>query len=103
MYKLAVFIPTKYVEKVKNAMFDAGGGQIGNYDRCCFQTKGTGQFRPGQDSQPFFGTHGNVEYVEEVKVEMVCSQSAVREVISAMKQAHPYETPAYNVLRIEEI
>lgn len=103
MYKLAVFIPTKYVEKVKSAMFDAGGGQIGNYDRCCFQTKGTGQFRPGQGSHPFLGTQGDVEYVEEIKVEMVCTQASVQNVISAMKQAHPYETPAYDVLRMEKL
>jgi len=103
MYKLCVYIPQSHLQPVKAAMFDAGGGKIGNYDQCCWQTLGQGQFRPLQNSQPFIGSTGEVEVVDEYKVELVVSDALVKAVIARMKQAHPYEEPAYDVWQLAEL
>lgn len=78
-------------------MFNAGGGRIGHYDRCCWQTRGLGQFRPLEGSDPFLGTVGETEMVEEWKVEMVCADDRLTAVVAALRAAHPYETPAFLV------
>lgn len=103
MYKLSVFIPQSQLEQVKNAMFEAGAGKIGNYDNCCWQTLGQGQFRPLNNSQPYIGQTDKLEYVSEYKVELVVDDSLIHQVISAMKQAHPYEEPAYDVYLLLDI
>jgi len=103
MYKLSVFIPESHLEPVKSAMFAAGAGRIGNYDCCSWQTLGQGQFRPLDNSQPFIGQQGKVEQVDEYKVEMVCDDKLIRDTIAAMKQAHPYEEPAYDVWKLEKM
>jgi len=97
MVSLVVYVPESHLEKVKQAMFSAGAGRIGNYDSCCWQTKGFGQYRPLPGSDPYEGTIGKIERVEEWKVELVCAPDLVPEVVKAMKSAHPYETPAYHV------
>lgn len=79
-------------------MFGAGAGRLGNYDSCCWQTKGQGQFRPLENSNPYLGEKGEVEIVDEWKVEMVCEREKIRDVVAAMCKAHPYETPAYVVI-----
>jgi hypothetical protein len=103
MYKICVYVPENAVEIVKAALFDAGAGRIGNYDSCCWQSSGTGQFRPLENSNPAIGSHGKVEQVAEIKIELVCDDSLIRDAISAMKKAHPYEEPAYDVWRLENI
>ncbi|WP_440091181.1 NGG1p interacting factor NIF3 [Pseudomonas putida] len=102
MYKLAFFIPASHVEVVKAAVFAAGGGRIGDYEHCAWQTLGQGQFRPLDGSQPFLGQTGQVEVVEEWKVELVVADELVAQVVAALKQSHPYETPAYEVWRLAE-
>lgn len=103
MYHIAVYVPESHVEKVKEKMFQAGAGRIGNYDFCSFEYKGIGQFRPLPGSTPFLGSENTVEKVEEVKVEMVCSNEFLTEAITAMKASHPYETPAYYVIETVRI
>ncbi len=103
MYKLSVFIPEEYIEQVKNALFEAGAGRIGDYDCCAWQCLGSGQFRPLDKARPFIGSTGEVETVREYKVEMVCSDDLIHAAINAMKQTHPYEEPAYDVWKLEEI
>jgi hypothetical protein len=103
MYKLCVFIPESHLAPVKQALFDAGAGRIGDYDCCAWQCLGSGQFRPLQGANPFIGATGEVETVSEYKVEMVCEDALIKDVITAMKQAHPYEEPAYDVWRLEEL
>ena len=71
MYKLSFFVPPSYVDVVKDAVFAAGGGRIGSYDHCAWQTMGQGQFRALDGSQPFIGQTDQVEYVGEWKVELV--------------------------------
>lgn len=97
MYKLAFFVPASHVEVVKAAVFAAGGGRIGGYEHCAWQTLGQGQFRPMAGSQPFLGHAGEVEQVEEWKVELVVADELIQQVVTALKHSHPYETPAYEV------
>jgi hypothetical protein len=101
VYKLAFFVPPSHVEAVKQAVFTAGGGRLGAYDQCCWQVLGEGQFRPLDGSRPFIGQSGTVEQVVEWKVELVVDESVIADVVTALKAAHPYETPAYEVWRLE--
>ena len=103
MYKLTVFIPEEVLEKVKAALFAAGAGTIGNYEQCCWQVKGEGQFMPMAGSNPHLGSQDKLEKVAEWRVEMVVKTSMIAEVIKALKQAHPYETPAYDVLEVLDL
>lgn len=101
-YKLCFYVPEAELETVKEAVFAAGAGQIGNYSHCCWQTLGTGQFKPNDAATPFIGTANTVESVMEYKVEMICAEGDIKRIIAALKQAHPYEEPAYDVWRLEK-
>lgn len=101
MYKLAFFVPESHLEPVKNAVFETGAGRIGHYDHCCWQVKGQGQFRPLEGSHPHIGAQDQLETVEEYRVELVCDDKLIKQAVAAMKLAHPYETPAYDVFRLE--
>lgn len=101
MYKFCFFVPEKDAEATKAAVFEAGGGRIGDYDCCAWQTGGQGQFRPLAGSNPHLGEHGELEKVDEFKVELVCADHLIGDVVAAMKRAHPYEEPAYEVYRLE--
>ena len=98
MYKFVFFVPDTHADEVKEAVFAAGAGRIGDYDSCSWQCLGTGQFRPLEGADPFIGTAGgHVEQVREYRVEMVCEDEYIAAAVAAMKQAHPYEEPAYDV------
>lgn len=101
MYKFTFFVPESHLEAVKNAVFATGAGKIGHYDRCCFQLKGEGQFRALEGSHPFLGECGQLETVVEYRVELVCDEQHIRSAVAAMKLAHPYEEPAYDVIKME--
>lgn len=103
MYKLTVFVPEVALEPVKSALFAAGAGTIGDYEQCCWQVQGVGQFMPLAGSAPHIGTHDRLEEVDEWRVEMVVATPNIKQVIEALKQAHPYETPAYDVIKIMDI
>lgn len=103
MYKLAFFVPESHLETVKNAVFSTGAGKIGDYDHCCWQVKGQGQFRALQGSNPFIGQQGVIESVEEYRVELVCEDAVTQAAVTAMKQAHPYEEPAYDVFALADL
>jgi len=103
MYSIAFYVPASHLEKVKTALFQAGAGRIGHYDCCAWQTLGQGQFRPLPGSQPFSGIQGQLESCEEYKVEMVCSPGAIDAAIAALRNAHPYEEPAYGISRLETL
>ena len=102
MYKMCYFVPETHVETTKQAMFEAGAGRIGDYDSCAWQCLGKGQFRPLDGSDPFLGKKGEVEAVDEYKVELVCEDNLVRDALAALKRAHPYEEPAYEIYRLED-
>ena len=97
MYKICVYVPEKSVENVKQALFDAGAGRIGNYDSCCWQSVGSGQFRPLSGSNPAVGRLNEIETVQEVKIEMVCADDLVKSAVQALRDSHPYEEPAFDV------
>ena len=103
MYKLSIFVPESHLKSVKTALFEAGAGRIGHYDSCSWQTLGQGQFRPLENSQPFSGNTGQVNTIDEYKLETVIADDKVKYVIAAMKQAHPYEEPAYDCWQLAEI
>lgn len=96
MYLLCFYVPESHVEEVKQAVFDAGAGRIGDYSCCAWQVRGTGQFQPMQGSRPFLGQTGRLEQVDEFRVEMVCRDAVIDAVIHALRDAHPYEEPAFH-------
>ena len=100
MYKLTVFVPDSALEQVKSALFAAGAGKIGDYEQCCWQVQWMGQFMPLAGSAPHIGTQDNLQKVNEWRIEMVVAKASIGDVISALKQAHPYETPAYDVIEV---
>ncbi len=103
MLKLTFYVPVESKEAVKEAVFKAGAGSIGNYDKCSFETLGSGQFRALKGANPTIGNVGNLEIVSEARVEMVLSDNILKEVVRALKEAHPYETPAYDVVQCLEV
>lgn len=103
MYKLAFFVPVEDAETVKEAVFATGAGRIGDYEACCFQTSGTGQFRPLEGADPHIGRVGDLKRVEELKVELVCADALIREAVAALRAAHPYEEPAFDVWKLEAL
>ncbi|MFL0809704.1 MAG: NGG1p interacting factor NIF3 [Agarilytica sp.] len=103
MLKIGFYVPSEQLEQVKSAMFEAGAGRIGDYDRCAWQCKGLGQFKPLQGSRPFIGEQDQLEVIEEYRVEMVLERDLAAKVVAAMKAAHPYEEPAYDVVELFDI
>lgn len=101
MYKITFYVPETHLVEVKQALFAAGAGRVGNYDCCVWQVKGEGQFRPLAGANPFLGQVGAVETVAEYKVELVCASDLIQAAIAALKAAHPYEEPAYDVVKLE--
>jgi len=97
LYKLAVYVPEGYEDKVREAMTDAGAGHIGNYRCCTFNIKGQGTFMPLKGSSPFIGSNDKLEHVREVKIETVISSNKLPFILEKMLQAHPYEEVAYDV------
>lgn len=97
LYKLVVYTPLDYNEKVRQALSKAGAGWIGNYSDCSFQVKGTGTFRPQEGTDPFIGTKGKLEEVEEIRMETIVGEEKLSSVVKAMLKAHPYEEPAYDL------
>ncbi len=100
MYKLCFYVPESHLEAVKYAVFAAGAGRIGDYDSCCWQVAGNGQFRPLEGSEPYLGQQGSVEQVPEYRVEMVCESQHIKAVVAALLDAHPYEEPAWDVIAL---
>jgi len=100
MLKFCFYVPESHLETVKSAVFDAGAGHIGNYQECCWQVLGSGQFRPLRGANPALGTVDTLEHVAEYRVEMVCAEDRIGAVIAALRNVHPYEEPAFDVTQI---
>lgn len=96
--KIIVTIPTDSVEKVRNAICEAGAGIIGNYTYCSTSTKCIGTFEPNNNANPYIGRKNHLEFVDEEKLEVVCDVDKVREVILALRREHPYEEPAIDII-----
>ena len=98
MDKLVVFVPVADTDRLIDALAEAGAGSIGDYDRCAWTTEGVGTFRPLHGARPTVGRVGEVETVQEARVEMVVPQGRRAEVVAALRAAHPYEEPAFDLL-----
>jgi len=101
MYKLSFFVPDENAEDVKQAIFLAGAGRMGNYDQCCWQVLGQGQFRALEGANPAIGQVNALEILPEWKVETVVEDALVDAVLAALKQAHPYEEVAYDLWQLD--
>jgi hypothetical protein len=95
--KLVVFVPREALDRVRSALFDAGAGRIGEYERCSWYTAGTGTFLGGEAASPTIGERGREERVAELRLETVFPANRQDEVIAALRGAHPYEEPAFDV------
>lgn len=95
--KLVFFCPIKDAQNVKEAIFKAGAGHIGAYDKCAFQLEGTGSFRPGDNTNPHLGQKGEVHTEEELRIETVVPNYLEKKVVNALLHAHPYEEVAYDL------
>lgn len=101
LYKVVVFVPVDSVDPVRDSMSRAGAGWIGNYSDCSFMAKGIGTFVPLEGTNPYIGTRGKLEKVDEYRLETVVSKDNLQKVVEAMKHAHPYEEVAYDVYPLE--
>ncbi len=101
--KLSVFIPEKQLHEVREAIFTAGAGVIGNYDQCSFNVLGEGTFRGNDNTNPFVGTKGKIHTEKELRVETVFPAHLESKIISALIKAHPYEEVAYDIYPINNI
>lgn len=101
--KLVVFVPASHAEEIRKVLGSAGAGFIGNYSHCSFSANGTGRFIPGEDTNPFIGQVGQIEEVEEVRIETIIPEPLLKKAVTAMIKAHPYEEVAYDVYPTENI
>jgi hypothetical protein len=95
--KLVVFVPAEGLDAVRDAVFEAGAGRIGDYERCSWYTEGTGTFFGGEGSDPTIGERGQEERVPELRLETVFPEERHDAVVAALLRAHPYEEPAFDV------
>lgn len=95
--KLVVFVPREALEPLRDALFAAGAGRIGDYSRCSWYTVGTGTFLAGEGADPSIGEVGREERVSEIRLETVYPDDAHDDVVAALRRAHPYEEPAFDV------
>jgi hypothetical protein len=96
-YKLVWFVPAESLDATREAVFEAGAGQIGDYERCSWYTAGTGTYLGGETTDPTIGESGREEHVPELRVETVVPEYRLDDVVAALRDAHPYEEPAYDV------
>lgn len=103
LHKLVWFVPREALEQTRAAVFEAGAGRIGDYERCSWYTAGTGTFLAGQGADPTIGTVGKEERVAELRVETVVPVERAGEVVQALLAAHPYEEVAYELYPLVEL
>lgn len=101
LLKLVTYCPEAQAQTVRNALFEAGAGQIGNYDRCSFNTSGEGTYRAGDGSTPFAGNKNEDHVEKEIRIELIFHQYNESKIITALKEAHPYEEVAYDIHKLQ--
>jgi dinuclear metal center YbgI/SA1388 family protein len=99
--KMVVYIPEQNLDEVRNALFTTGAGHIGAYSECSYAGKGTGSFKAGESAQPYVGNIGERHFEEEIRLELVFPAWLKGKLIAALKQVHPYEEPAFDVISLE--
>jgi hypothetical protein len=95
--KLVVFVPPEALDAVRDAVFAAGAGRIGEYERCSWYTEGTGTFLGGEGTDPTIGERGREERVSELRLETIYPVEREKDVLRALREAHPYEEPAFDL------
>ena len=100
-YKITVYVPASHADKIKKTISASGGGTIGDYDYCFFESEGKGSFRPGNTAKPYLGKQGEISNVDEIKIETIVPGWQLDTVISEMIKTHPYEEPAYDIYKLE--
>jgi hypothetical protein len=101
--KIVTFVPEASADAVRKAIGGAGAGKIGNYSHCTFSNKGIGRFLPSEGAHPVVGKVGQLEAVEEERIETICDRSDLQNVILAIKKVHPYEEAPIDVYPVEMI
>lgn len=101
MKKIVVTVPVGSADKVRRAIGEAGGGEVGKYSFCSFSVRGTGRFLPGDDAHPAIGEVGKLEAVEEERIEVSCADELVANMVVAIRRTHPYEEPSIDVYPLE--
>ncbi len=95
--KIVVFSPPENADDIRRVLGAAGAGRIGKYSYCSFTMTGIGRFTPSESANPHIGKPGKPEQVKEERIEVVCDRDKAKEAIRLMKQAHPYEEPAFDI------
>lgn len=101
LFQLYTYVPEDYVGKVRDALFEAGGGHIGNYSECAFSYAGTGSFKPNEEANPFSGEKLVRKEDREIKLEMVFPSALKSALIKALKESHPYEEVAFGIIPLQ--
>lgn len=101
--KIQTFCPREVADSIRLAIGNAGGGVIGNYTHCTFLTSGHGYFLPMEGANPTIGKIGEIEKVEEIKIEFVCEKNKVKDVVEAIKKAHPYDEAPVDIFQLLEL
>ncbi|MEH7010089.1 Nif3-like dinuclear metal center hexameric protein [Neobacillus niacini] len=99
--KLVVYTPTSHAEEIRKVLGGIGAGFVGNYSHCSFSADGTGRFLPGENTNPYIGEQGQLEQVDEVRIETIVPETLLKRAVNAMVKAHPYEEVAYDVYPVE--
>jgi hypothetical protein len=102
-FKLVYFVPEEARDATREACFAAGGGRIGDYDRCSWYTLGTGTFLAREGADPAVGEVGQEEHVPEYRVELVVPEESLHAVVEALRNAHPYEEVAFDLVPLHEL
>ena len=102
MFKIVTFVPIQDAQKVRQAMGDAGAGVLGNYHHASFSTKGIGRFTPSDEAHPTIGEIGKPQEVEEERIEVICQEEKIKEVVEAIKSTHPYEEVPIEIYQLVE-
>ncbi|MUV39618.1 GTP cyclohydrolase 1 type 2 like protein [Lentibacillus sp. JNUCC-1] len=100
LFKVVVYVPDEHADAVRSALGKAGGGFIGDYSHCTFNTTGKGTFKPTEEADPFIGEINELTVVSETKIETIVSKTDLDLLIQAMLQAHPYEEAAYDIYKM---
>ena len=102
-YKIVVYVPESHADKIREAIGAIGAGKIGNYSHCTFTIKGTGRFKPEEGANPTIGSTGKLEEVSEERIETVCPEDILQDVLKTIRAVHPYEEPATDVYLLESV
>lgn len=98
--KIVTFVPTKNADAMRRALGEAGAGSLGDYRYCSFSFKGIGRFTPEQGANPHIGEIGQEQSTDEERIEVICERSKAKAVVQALRSAHPYEEPAFDIIAL---